>query len=93
MIGTRNKSHSKVRSIPARVSAALFLLGSSIVFLIATGGDADAHKPRYVKRTVYQCVEGWWPVRDGSRYTHPSDGKWRPAWFERCRKVTVYVED
>ena len=75
--------------LPKKISALLLLFA-----LALAGGSytADASQTRFVKRTVYECAEGWWAVRDGSRYSYPSDGKRRPSWHQRCRRLTVYVE-
>lgn len=84
---------TKGSKLPKKISAAMLPLSVSLLFGALTADQASAQNVRYVKRTVYECYTGWWPVREGSRFTYPSDGKWRPSWSQRCRKVTVYAEE
>jgi hypothetical protein len=71
----------------AVILSAIVLSGSA---LLGMTGPADAKKYRYYQyHYEYECRSGWWLVRDGSRYTYPSDGKFRPSWQTRCRKWTV----
>jgi len=55
------------------------------IFLLAASAEAKGRKPNY----IYECRTGWWAVRDGHRFSRPSDGMWRPSWSTRCFKVRL----
>lgn len=85
-------SHAINPLLLVKIAAGVLLFSCAMVFTVMFAEPAEAKGAR-VYQTHYDCRTGWWMVRDGSRYSYPSDGKWRPSWHTRCRKVIVHISN